>query len=350
MFPLLNLGIGWVVSICVGGRRWLTFLDHAEIARLVSPFLGWGNVEVSVSQLPGVVVEQVLEEAFQIDGGVFYLFPHVLVVGAYQGIAEIPGVVGEGLVVDLEAYRAEVLYGKYGGGACVALAEGVYLPETGDELGEMLHHLVGVQAFVVEVAFLLQVEVESPKDVFVVEVTHGVAFQHPFFLCDVVVANLPGMGKDAFEDASMDGYEAVCGEGEGTRGQYSGNVARDLVGLFFAVGCALPCCAALVVGVEHLAGLVQGDLALDVLLSHMIEECRGFYAIDGLQTSGYAPVSGALLLLRFSLPNVFVKIHHRFLSVCLYLVDFLMVLISSVLIYFAKIRIFFDIAKKKFRC
>ena len=39
--------------------------------------------------------EQVAEEAFQIDRGVVDAFHGVLVVGAYQGVAEIPGVFGK---------------------------------------------------------------------------------------------------------------------------------------------------------------------------------------------------------------------------------------------------------------
>ena len=61
-------------------------------------------------QIPSLSQQQVAEEALQIDGGIVYAFLRVLVVGADKGIAEVPGMPGEQVVVCIESYGAQVLY------------------------------------------------------------------------------------------------------------------------------------------------------------------------------------------------------------------------------------------------
>ena len=77
--------------------------------------------------------EQVAEEAFQIDRGVVDAFHGTLVVGADQGITEIPGVFGKQVVLHVKAYRTQILNGEYRRGAGVAFAKSVNLPKSGDE-------------------------------------------------------------------------------------------------------------------------------------------------------------------------------------------------------------------------
>ena len=130
---------------------------------------------------------------------------HILIVGPYQGIAEIPRMSFKHFVVCLEADGLQILDGENGCGAGVALAEGVNLPNTRNEARQMQYDFVHSQAFVAEVFFLVYVIIQSHSQVLPSTVEHGVATQHPFLLGDVIVAQLAGMLKHSFEDTPMDG-------------------------------------------------------------------------------------------------------------------------------------------------
>ena len=59
----------------------------------------------------------------------------VHVVGAYHRIAEIPGMVGKDIGVDVVAQLAQQQDGENGNGTGVALVEGVDVPDAGGEEG-----------------------------------------------------------------------------------------------------------------------------------------------------------------------------------------------------------------------
>ena len=60
-------------------------------------------------------------------------FCHILVVGPDQCVTEIPRMLLKHTVVCLEADGLQILDSEDGGGTGVALAEGVCLPDAGDE-------------------------------------------------------------------------------------------------------------------------------------------------------------------------------------------------------------------------
>lgn len=96
--------------------------------RLYAPLWRGMDVKVAVPQVPMFAEEQVAEEALKIDRRIVDAFHKILIVCPRQRIAEIPGMVCEKVIVDVEAYGAEVLNGKDGGGARVSFAECVDLP------------------------------------------------------------------------------------------------------------------------------------------------------------------------------------------------------------------------------
>ena len=85
-------------------------------------------MEVAVPQVPMFAEEQVAEEALKIDRRIVDASHKILRVCPHQRIAELPGMVCEKGIVEGEAYGAEVLNGKDGGGARVSFAECVDLP------------------------------------------------------------------------------------------------------------------------------------------------------------------------------------------------------------------------------
>lgn len=92
----------------------------------------------AVLELVLTVKDQVFKEAFQIDRCRGNPKRIVVVIRPDQSIPEIPGVFLERLVADLESELAEVKDGENGCRPGVALHERMDLPESGDELADVL--------------------------------------------------------------------------------------------------------------------------------------------------------------------------------------------------------------------
>ena len=99
-------------------------------ARLVAIFGGWIDEKVTAFENPLLAEQQVTEETFKVSEGIVDALRGVLVVGANQCIAEVPRMFGKEVVINHEPQRAQVLDGEDRRGARVALAEGMYLPQT----------------------------------------------------------------------------------------------------------------------------------------------------------------------------------------------------------------------------
>lgn len=286
-----------------GGVVWFSQI------RLHTPFFRGVDMQIAVAEVPLLAEEQVAEETLQIDRGVVYAFHGILVVGADKGVAEIPRVFGKQVVLNVKAYRAQVLYGEHGRGAGVAFAESVDLPKSGDETGDMSDKVVLCEAFITELPLLFDVVVQCPAQVFPVQVIHRVAFQHPFLLGDVVVAQLAGVFEDAFEAAAVQRDKTVGGEVDRFHGEYLLNVSRCLVGFILVVIMGLARGFAFVIAVEQRVDLIHGKLAFDVAARQVIEVLRGREPIDGLQADGRTPSIGGLALSGLSLPDIFIKVY-----------------------------------------
>ena len=149
--------------------------------------------------------EDVAEEGLEGSGGAFDAMRKVFVVGADERVAEEPGVFGEGLVGDvLEAEFAEVLGGEDGGGAGVAFAEGMDLPEPGDERGEVGDERGLVARWIAILSLVPEVPVERGGDFGEGRVVDGLAVEHPFLLREIDGAEFPGEGEHAREDAAVE--------------------------------------------------------------------------------------------------------------------------------------------------
>lgn len=266
-------------------------------------------MQITVAEVPLLAEEQVTEETFQIDRGVVDAFHGILVVGADKGVAKIPRVFCKQVVLHVKAYRAQVLYGEHGRGAGVAFAESVDLPKSGDETGDMSDKVVLCEAFITELPLMFDVVVQCPAQVFPVQVIHRVAFQHPFLLGDVVVAQLAGMFEDAFEDAAVQRDKTVGGEVDRLHGEYLLNVSRCLVGFILVIIMSFARGLALVIAVEQGVDLIHGKFAFYVAARQVVEVLGGREPIDGLQTDGCAPSIGGLALRGFSLPDVFIEVY-----------------------------------------
>ena len=121
------------------------------------------NVKVAVPEIPMLAKKQIAEKSLKIDRRIVDAFHKILIVCPHQRIAEIPGMVCEKVIVDVEAYGAEVLNGKDGGSARVSFAECVGLPNPGDKARQVGDHFISGDSFVAERAFLFDVIFQGPE-------------------------------------------------------------------------------------------------------------------------------------------------------------------------------------------
>ena len=174
------------------------------------------------------------------------------------------------------------MYREHSRGAGVAFAESVDLPKSGNEAGDMSDKVILCEAFIAEFAFLLDVVVQCPAQVFPVQVIHCVAFQHPFLFGDVVVAQLAGVFEDAFKNAAVQRDKAVGGEVDRLHGEYLLNVSRCLVGFILVVIMGFARGFAFVIAVEQCVDLIHGKFAFDVATCQVVEVLGCREPVDGL--------------------------------------------------------------------
>ena len=183
------------------------------------------------------------------------------------------------------------------------------LPKSGDEAGDMSDKVVLCEAFIAELAFLLDVVVQRSVQVFPVQVVHRVASQHPFLLGDVVVAQLAGVLEDAFENAAVQRDKTVGGEVDRLHREYLLNVSRCFVGFILVVIMGLARGLAFVIAVEQGVDLIHGKFAFDVAARQVVEVLGGREPIDGLQADGRTPSVGGLALCGFSLSDILIEVY-----------------------------------------
>lgn len=72
-------------------------------------------MQIAIAQVPLLTQEQISEETLQINRWIVNTLHRTLVVGPYQCIAEVPGVLGKEVIIYIEAQRTQILYGKDSG-------------------------------------------------------------------------------------------------------------------------------------------------------------------------------------------------------------------------------------------
>lgn len=251
-------------------------------------------MEIAVLEFVRFAEEDVAEEGLEGRGGAFDAASEVLVVGADEGVAKEPGVFGEGLVGDvLEAELAEVFGGKDGGGAGVAFAEGMDLPETGDEGGEVGDERGLVARWIAILALVAEVPVERGGDFGEGRVVDGLAVEHPFLLREIDGAEFPGEGEHAREDTAVEAEVVFGGEAERGLGEDGVDVRRSVVRLSVSLGIG-PGWLLLVVLSDNASGVLGGNISFDVAPGRLDKIGRNLQAVDLLQPDGDTPVLRAL--------------------------------------------------------
>ena len=96
-----------------------------------------------------------------------------------QGIAEIPRVILEHLVIDLETKRTQILNDEYGCCAGIALGESMYLPQVCHKVSYVADYLITRKTTVIELPLLFKVILYCLFQLKSITIAYGVATQDP---------------------------------------------------------------------------------------------------------------------------------------------------------------------------
>ena len=182
------------------------------------------------------------------------------------------------------------------------------LPEVRDELRNVADALVDTEASVIEALFQVKIIVEGIADGIRAGVYDRLAPQHPFLFGDVIVADLSGEFVDSVKQTAMDRDQLFGRENERVLREKLSEARRDLVRLFGTALRIEPCRFAFIVAVDQLVRLLQRDVAVNVLLCGLDQIRRGLQSVHILQTDRRLPYIAFLLLIRFALSDIIVKI------------------------------------------
>ncbi len=185
----------------------------------------------------------------------------------------------------------------------------MYLPQTGDEFCQMLHHLVFVQRRIIKLPLLAQVVFYGRSQILPASIKHRVASQYPLLFRDVVFAKTAGVLENAFENCAMNSRQSGHAVSESIGLKKLRDVARHAVGLFLkGIALVVVGFAGVVLG-HHLAHFVDGDFAQNISDGGLLQITGGLQSIYSLQANRHTPSLRPLFLLGLSLTYILVEVN-----------------------------------------
>lgn len=128
----------------------------------------------------------------------------VVVVGAHESVAKIPGMIFEYFIINRKSEGFHIFGDEDGDRAGISLAKWMDLPDAGCEGSQVLNDLLQCQAAVGKNAFFLEIVIQCVANTLPWCVDNRFSVQHPLGLADVVGAPHSGMIDDAGEQTLVD--------------------------------------------------------------------------------------------------------------------------------------------------
>ena len=113
----------------------------------------------------------------------------------------------ERIIYILKSNGTQVFDSENRGSTCVALTEGMDLPDIRHKCRNMTNGIGKSKVGVVKLLLLLQIIFQRCLQLHTTGIQHRVAVQYPFFFGYVVVSELPCVLEDTFEYLPMDGRQ-----------------------------------------------------------------------------------------------------------------------------------------------
>ena len=117
-------------------------------------------MHISVFQIMPCAGKQVLHKLLQKGSRSMNIVLQIVIVRSDERIAEIPRIISEYLIAHIESESLQILDHEHSSRARIALTEWVNLPDTRNELGDMLDCLRSIQISVGKYLFLTEIIIE----------------------------------------------------------------------------------------------------------------------------------------------------------------------------------------------
>ena len=272
-----------------------------------SAFIRKINVHITVFEFVVCAEQEIGEKQFQKLCGRMNALLQIIIVCPDQCVAEIPGVFTERIVIDAEPKGFHIFNHKYGGGTGVSLAEGMDLPNIRCKLCEVLYRCFNRQSLIRKLFFGGEIIVQSFFNAVPIRIDHGIAAQHPLFLCDVILPNLSGVVKYALKQSAVNGNPLGGGKLKRFFSQQLRYSCRNdicLFGFVFRFGSRG---ALFIITVNPLLRFINGDFALNVILCGVQQIGRSIQPVNCLQADGSLPRLAFFGSVGFALLYIFFK-------------------------------------------
>ncbi len=174
--------------------------------------------------------DKIPEKADQVLVCCLNAFGEIVIVGANKCIAKIPGMLFKETIVYIKAEIPQVFDSKDRRCACIPFAEGMNLPDAGNESCNVFYGICRVYTGIGKGFLLRKIIVKGLLDHIGIRIKDGGTVQPPFLFADVVVANLSGEFVDSCKEPAVDADEVVQREGKRFLGKDSRNGSGHLVG------------------------------------------------------------------------------------------------------------------------
>ena len=166
-------------------------------------------MQIAITQIPLLTQKQIPEKTFQIDRSIVNPLHDISIIGPHQGVTEIPRMICKHIIVYPEAQIPQIKDCKDSRCACISLTKRMNLPDSGNKLSDMGHQIIGGYPLVTKITFLSYVVVQSPMQIFPIQVKDSIIVKHPFLFCYIIIPQFAGMFEHSVKYSAMQGNNAL---------------------------------------------------------------------------------------------------------------------------------------------
>ena len=127
----------------------------------------------------------------------------IVIISSYQSVAEIPRVLFKSIIVYLEPECLHVFNHKNSRCSGVTFTERMNLPNIRSKLSKMFHALFYRQACIRILFLRSKIIIKGIFDTVPRCVGDSISFQYPFSFCNIILTNLPGIGKYTIKQSAV---------------------------------------------------------------------------------------------------------------------------------------------------
>ena len=174
----------------------------------------------------------------------------------------------------------------------------------------MLHHLLFGQCRIIKLTLLVQIIFNSHAQVLPSTIKHRISFKNPLFFRNIIISKTTCVLKHSIKNSTMNPRQTSHAISKSICLKQFRDITRHLVSLLSICIILIMCRFCNIILFHKFTRLINRNLTLNIPSCRFLQILRRFQPIHRLQTNRHTPSLRTLTLLRFPLPNIFIKICH----------------------------------------